>query len=41
MMKKAKNIKEKPVKLSIEELELLETGATNIEWKVMFQGIFK
>jgi hypothetical protein len=41
MMKKTKNNKEKPTKLSIEELELLETGTTSIEWKVLFEGIFK
>ena len=35
------NKKEKKIKISDEEIELLETGSTNIDWLNFYKEIFK
>jgi len=40
-MNKNKNKGEKKKKVSDEEIELLETGTTNVNWMELFKEIFK
>jgi hypothetical protein len=41
MMKKNKSKGERKKKVTDEEVELLETGTTNINWVELFKEIFK
>ena len=40
-MKKNKSKSERKKKVTDEEIELLETGSTNINWVELFKDIFK
>jgi hypothetical protein len=41
MMKKDKSKSEKKKRITDEEVELLETGTTNVNWMELFKEIFK